>query len=234
MNAVVNELKPASRQGAPRVHLAGAGGVYMDCGSDQIDMSVQRRIWAIADALRADSQRGGIREVVPGVNNLLVLFDPLVLDPGVAREHVLRLWDEIAPRETENRQVEIPVIYGGEAGIDLKELAEKAELGIDDYVAMHSGATYQVVCIGSTPGFSYMSGLPARLHAPRRSSPRLRIPKGAVVIGGVQAGVMPGEAPSGWHILGKTPLEMFDPRRDPPGLVVPGDIVKFVPLEVQA
>jgi len=235
MNAVIDKQEPAGAGlRKPRAHLAGAGGVYLDCGNADIDMSIQERIWAMARALREDARLEGIREVVPGVNNLLVLFDPLRLDPGAAREHVLRLWEDIAPGRTESRQVDIPVVYGGEPGIDLKDLAENAGLRIQDYVELHSSATYQVVCLGSTPGFAYMSGLPQRLHAPRRSSPRLRVPGGSVMIGGVQAGVIPGDAPSGWHILGRTALDIFDPRRDPPCLLMPGDTVRFVPQKVLA
>jgi len=231
---IMEEAPTTTLTGIPRVHAAGAGGIYMDCGGALIDMAVQERIWAMAAHLRHGGALPGIREIVPGVNNLLVLFDPLQLDPEVAREHVLDLWHRSQPGTQEHKTLNIPVVYGGEYGVDLQQQAEQAELTIDDYVALHSGAHYRVVCIGSTPGFTYMSGLPERLHSPRRANPRLRIPKGSVIIGGVQAGVMPGEAPSGWHILGRTTLETFDPQRDPPCLLAPGDVVRFVPQEIRA
>lgn len=234
MTEILSEEAPITVPAActPRMHAAGAGGVYMDCGGAAIDMDVQERIWAIAEHLRGSAALPGIREIVPGVNNLLVLFDPLQLNPEMAREHILALWQHTTPASLSHKTLNIPVIYGGEDGIDLPQMAEQAGLSITDYVALHSSAHYRVVCIGSTPGFTYLSGLPERLHAPRRSSPRLRIPKGSVIIGGVQAGIMPGDAPSGWHILGRTMLETFDAQREPACLLAPGDVVRFIAQEI--
>ncbi|WP_159911610.1 5-oxoprolinase subunit PxpB [Pantoea sp. 18069] len=224
----------APRSGAPRIHFAGAGGIYLDCGDARIDVGIQQRIWALAKALRGPAHLDGIREIVPGVNNILVLFDPLQLAPHAVRDWVLAQWEQATAAASAPRVVDIPVIYGGDGGIDLQEQAQRAGLGVHDYVALHSSAQFQVMCIGSTPGFSYLSGLPERLHAPRRSVPRLRIPRGSVVIGGVQAGVMPEAAPSGWHILGVTSAAVFDATRAAPCLFEPGDTVRFVAREVIA
>lgn len=232
MTTVTAEKQAAS---APaRTHFAGAGGIYLDCGDARIDVGVQQRIWALAEALRGGAHLDGLREIVPGVNNILVLFDPLALAPTTVRDWVLAQWERAPACARAPRVVEIPVIYGGEGGIDLQEQAQRAGLGVHDYVALHSSAQFQVMCIGSTPGFSYLSGLPERLHAPRRSVPRLRIPRGSVVIGGVQAGVMPDAAPSGWHILGVTSAAVFDAARAAPCLFEPGDTVRFVAQEVIA
>lgn len=231
MTTVTAQKQAASAP--PRIHFAGAGGIYLDCGEARIDVGVQQRIWALAEALR-DAQRAGLREIVPGVNNILVLFDPLALAPHMVRDWVLAQWELATAAQRAPRVVEIPVIYGGEGGIDLQEQAQRAGLGVHDYVDLHSSAQFQVMCIGSTPGFSYLSGLPERLHAPRRAVPRLRIPGGSVVIGGAQAGVMPDAAPSGWHILGVTSAAVFDVARAAPCLFEPGDTVRFVAREVIA
>ena len=78
------------------------------------------------------------------------------------------------------------------------------------------------------PGFVYLSGLDPFLATPRRSSPRMSVPEGSVIIGGSQAGIMPITAPSGWHILGHTDLKLFDPKQDPPTAFKPGDRIRFV------
>jgi KipI family sensor histidine kinase inhibitor len=129
------------------------------------------------------------------------------------------------------RTVEVPVWYGGEAGCDLEEVARRLGLSMDEVVSLHSQAEYGVEAIGFAPGFPYLSGLPERLHLPRRDTPRTRIPAGSVGIGGAQTGVYPLETPGGWNLIGRTPLRLFDPGRAEPSLLRVGDRVRFVPLE---
>jgi inhibitor of KinA len=125
------------------------------------------------------------------------------------------------------RLVEIPVCYGGELGPDLGTVAERAGLGADDAAALHAGADYLVYAIGFTPGFPYLGGLPAALHAPRRATPRPRVAAGSVGIGGAQTGVYPQASPGGWQIIGRTPLALFRPAERPAALLRPGDRVRF-------
>ncbi|MNL22548.1 Kinase A inhibitor [compost metagenome] len=170
----------------------------------------------------------GVIEVVPGVNNLLVVFDPCKLPPANAQQLIVEWWNKVDIRVAQGREIEIPVIYGGAAGEDLPWLAEAAGLDIERWVKLHSEATYMVACVGSMPGFAYMTGLPTELISPRRSTPRMSVDKGAVIIGGAQAGVMPCTAPSGWHLVGVTDVDMFDPQRDMPCLLSPGDCIRFI------
>lgn len=123
--------------------------------------------------------------------------------------------------------MEIPVVYGGAHGEDLKDVAAAAGLSVEEFVKRHSEAVYSVSCIGAMPGFAYLSGLPPALSRPRRSVPRTKIAKGSVILGGSQAGIMPFDAPSGWHLLGRTAVELFDPSRTAPCLLSPGDRVRF-------
>jgi len=124
---------------------------------------------------------------------------------------------------------EIPVDYGGAAGDDLEEVASRTGLSPREVVALHAGATYVVAFVGFSPGFPYLLGLPRGLELPRRSSPRARVPRGAVAIAGPFAGVYPSATPGGWHLLGSTDAVLFDARRAPPNLLAPGDRVRFVP-----
>jgi KipI family sensor histidine kinase inhibitor len=127
--------------------------------------------------------------------------------------------------------IEIPVCYGGDCGPDLAEVAAHVGLHCDEVIARHSAAEYRVAMLGFAPGFPYLFGLDASLHLPRRASPRTRVPAGSVAIGGAQTGIYPRELPGGWQIIGRTPLTLFDPARDPPALLAPGQRVRFKVIE---
>ncbi|HEX5353991.1 MAG TPA: 5-oxoprolinase subunit PxpB [Rhodanobacteraceae bacterium] len=123
--------------------------------------------------------------------------------------------------------VVIPVCYGGEYGPDLDAIAAHARLAPDDIVARHGASDYTVAMLGFAPGFPYLLGLDPVLHMPRRANPRTRVPAGSVAIGGAQTGIYPRELPGGWHLIGRTPLALFTPRREPPCVLAPGDRVCF-------
>jgi len=125
--------------------------------------------------------------------------------------------------------VEIPVIYGNDAGPDLQVVADHAGLTPQQVVELHSSIDYVVYFIGFQPGFPYLGGLDDRLHTPRRAEPRLSVPAGSVGIGGSQTGIYPLATPGGWQLLGRTPVALFNPRQQPPTLLRPGDSVRFVP-----
>ena len=128
------------------------------------------------------------------------------------------------------RRIDIPVRYGGDDGPDLEAVARHACLDPEEVVRRHTGATYRVAMLGFAPGFPYLLGLDPALELPRRSEPRLRVPAGSVAIGGAQTGIYPRELPGGWHLIGCTPLHLFEPEREPPCLLAPGDEVRFRPL----
>ncbi|HMM47710.1 MAG TPA: 5-oxoprolinase subunit PxpB [Thiobacillaceae bacterium] len=125
---------------------------------------------------------------------------------------------------------EIPVAYGGAAGPDLAVLARKA--GLDDaaYVRLHCGVEHVVAFVGFQPGFPYLRGLPEALHAPRRARPRIRVPAGSVALGGAYTGIYPTGGPGGWHLIGHVAISLFDPAREAPALLRPGDRVRFVAI----
>ncbi|WP_322084603.1 5-oxoprolinase subunit PxpB [Burkholderia sp. BCC1972] len=228
MNSSTERLAASCQpQLAPRVHAAGACAILFDPSNGVFDPALQRRLIALARRLRQQAGRDRTRELVPGVNNLLFVFDPLTLAPGHATELLLRLWETTEPIAGTARDIEIPVVYGGAAGEDLRELAAAASLDVRAYVQRHADAVYTVACIGSMPGFAYLTGLPPELTAPRRKVPRMKVLAGTVIVGGTQAGIMPCTAPSGWHLLGTTDIEMFNVNREPACLISPGDRVRF-------
>jgi KipI family sensor histidine kinase inhibitor len=124
---------------------------------------------------------------------------------------------------------EIAVEYGGDAGPDLPALAEMANLDAADYIRLHAAVEYTVAFLGFQPGFPSLRGLPCTLYAPRRPSPRTRVPAGSVAVGGTYAGIYPSDGPGGWQVIGRTAITLFDPEREPSALLMPGDRVRFVP-----
>ena len=208
-----------------------------------IDMETNARVHAAARGLSA-AGLPGITEIAPAYATLLLRFVPGdwldgtgghpfagitaalhdVLDPGLRRD------DEQRNAEGERKvdlTVEIPVCYGSEYGLDLDAVAEHAGLPRDDVIARHAAAEYTVAMLGFAPGFPYLLGLDPALWVPRRATPRTRVPAGSVAIGGAQTGIYPRELPGGWHLIGRTPMALFDPARDSPCLLAPGDRVRF-------
>ncbi|GFZ62792.1 hypothetical protein PSE10A_53030 [Pseudomonas amygdali pv. eriobotryae] len=143
------------------------------------------------------------------------------------KQHLINTWSHVTISELAGREIDVPVIYGGERGEDLTAIAELANLDVETFIKLHSEAVYQVACVGAMPGFPYLSGLHPKLTTARRSVPRMRLEEGAVIIGGAQAGIMPCAAPSGWHVIGRTELKLFDQERDSPSFLQPGDRIRF-------
>lgn len=184
-------------------------------------LAAQRAVEQLAD--------GAIVDVVPGATTLLIVTDPAALPDPARFAHIERdvqAGPAAAVDATRERVHEIAVRYDGE---DLRELAQRAACSTADFVARHAGAAYRVAFVGFQPGFAYLGGLPDELHAPRRATPRARVPAGSVAIGGEWTGVYPLATPGGWNLIGTTDAVLFDPRRDAPALLQPGDRVRFVP-----
>ena len=203
---------------------------------DAIDMATNTRVHAAANAIRA-AHLPGIIDIAPAYATLLVRFDPEMVSGTIFPVDLLRniverhyAENEIVP-DTISPCVEIPVCYGGEYGPDLDAVAEHAQLSRGEVVARHAAAEYTVAMLGFAPGFPYLLGLDASLHVPRRATPRTRVPAGSVAIGGAQTGIYPRELPGGWRLIGRTPLVLFDPAREPPCLLAPGDRVHFRAIE---
>lgn len=194
-------------------------------------LDCQRRVWAAAAAARAWPH---VLEVVPGMNNLTIVFDPLEADVAALANLLQTAWDATGDAPATGREVEIPVQYGGEFGPDLQVVASHTGLSTKEVVKRHAAGEYIVFFLGFQPGFAYMGGLDEALHTPRRSSPRVEVPAGSVGIGGQQTGIYPATSPGGWQLIGRTSVPLFDPARSPPTLLQPGDRVRFTVAEIAA
>jgi inhibitor of KinA len=182
--------------------------------------------------IRIEAERiPGITGIIPSYNELLIIYDPFVTGYRdlLARLHSLEHDAETAVLP-ETETIEVPVLYGGETGPDLAEVAEANRLTEEEVIHIHSSGHYLVYMLGFTPGFCYLGGMDDRIATPRKPSPRLKIPAGAVGIAGKQTGIYPIESPGGWQLIGGTPLKLFDPERNPEFLFQPGDFIRFVPV----
>lgn len=185
---------------------------------------------ALARALD-DCAPAGVRESVPAINTLLVVFDPDRASHADVEWLLRALIERLTlPSAEHARVVEIPVRYGGADGPDLALVAAHLGLREREVVALHCAPIYRVLLIGFAPGFPYLGPLPSPLHLPRRATPRTVVPAGSVAIAADMAGIYPAALPGGWHLLGRTDLRLFDPYdAAAPSLLRPGDGVRFAP-----
>lgn len=214
---------------SPRILPSGDAALTIEFGRD-IDPRVSRRVLALDRALRQQKIEG-VSETVPTYRSLLVHYDPVEIGFAELSAHILSLTGSETTDTGKSRRWRVPVVYGGAFGADLDEVARTHNISTNELIARHAGGDYLVAMIGFTPGFAYLSGLDPSIATPRRPSPRPQTPAGTISIGGAQACVQCLAAPSGWHLLGRTPVRTFHPRRDPVFLMEPGDSVTFEPIK---
>lgn len=198
---------------------------------DEIAPNINAIVRALTLALE-QLQLPGIRELVPTYRSVMILYDPAIILFHELVEQIKQAETSLsafAPPPA--RTIEIPVQYGGEFGVDISTVAARNHLTEDEVIALHSGRDYLVYMLGFTPGFCYLGGLDERLETPRLDVPRARIPAGSVGIAGKQTGIYPIDSPGGWQLIGRTPLRLFDPQREPPVFINAGDLVRFVPIK---
>ena len=225
-----------------RIERLGEEALLLRLG-ERIDPALNARVHALAAAIET-RRPPWLLDIVPAHATLALFVDVDMLDaedphmkqtPLALAEAWLRAEAfDAGTGGTAADQLEaavIPVRYGGESGPDLDALAAAAGLDAQAAIALHAHGEYRVAMLGFAPGFPYLSGLDQRLAAPRRASPRVRVAAGSVGIGGAQTGIYPREGPGGWNIIGRTPLRLFDPARATPCLLVPGQRVRFRPID---
>jgi KipI family sensor histidine kinase inhibitor len=209
----------------PRLLPSGDSAITVEF-SQNIDDAANRRVLAL-DRTLTRAPVAGVTETVPTYRSLLVHYDPTQIDFDRLGKKLVELAQRPVPPAENTRRWRIPVVYGGEHGIDLEDVAKTLGITPDEIVARHIAGDYRVAMIGFTPGWSYLSGLQDSLHMPRRQNPRLLTPAGTISIGGVQTGVQCLAGPSGWHLLGRTAVRTYQLHRDPIFLLEPGDRVTF-------
>jgi KipI family sensor histidine kinase inhibitor len=211
-----------------RYRPCGDTGLSIEFG-DRIDRAINDRVMALDDAVRA-AAIDGVVETVPTYRSLLIHYDPLRIGAAELTARIDPLTHGQAKARHEGRSWQIPTCYQGPHAPDLAEVAARVGLTPAEVVSLHSGTPYHVYMIGFLPGFAYMGDVPAKLALPRRDTPRVKVPAGSVGIALAMTGVYSMESPGGWHLLGRTPIRLYDFAWPVPSLFRAGDTVKFVPV----
>lgn len=208
---------------------AGDKAVVMEFGNE-ISKNINAKIRNLVKA--ADEAKiVGIEEILPTYRSVQIMYDPLKIEYSELIRNLELLSSKTVEGQKEKiKIIEIPTLYGKEFGPDINFVAEHNKLTTDDVIKIHTGTDYLVYMLGFTPGFSYLGGMSESIATPRLASPRTKIPAGSVGIAGSQTGMYPSETPGGWQLIGRTPVKLYDPKKEPPVLLSAGDYVRYVSI----
>lgn len=209
---------------------SGDNGIIIEIGS-KISEEINGKVRGLTLCIENEKPEG-VLEIIPTYTSILIIYDPVI----VSYYDLLKKLKEIEKRMKEitlpaPEVVHIPTCYGGEYGMDLEYVAEYNELRPEEVIKIHSERQYLVYMLGFTPGFPYLGGMSKKIATPRLESPREKILGGSVGIAGNQTGIYPIDSPGGWRIIGRTPLNFFDPSKNPPVLLKAGQYIKFDPID---
>ncbi len=209
--------------------LMGDRGLLLEFG-DEISLKINQKVRRMNLALHREGMEGVI-ETVPTYRSLLIVYNPMILSFEIIKRKVKEVESTLEEIDLPKPNLtRIPVVYGGLYGPDLEDVAKHCGITPEEVIRLHCSVTYHIYMVGFMPGFPYMGELPDALVTPRLKTPRLSAPAGSVGIAQKQTGIYPMESPGGWRLIGKTPLKMFNPNRQPPSLLQMGDLVEFYPI----
>ena len=210
----------------PKFRIMGDRSFLVELG-EGISRRISQKVRALFIEMAGHNLKG-IKELVPGYRSLMVVYDPLVSSFRSLKFQIVDIWrtaDEA--RLPSPRLVKIPVVYGDEFGPDLGWVARFLKITPEEVIHLHTQPIYQVYMIGFMPGYPYMGEVVDSLVTPRRETPRTHVMQGSVGIAQKQTGIYPVTSPGGWQIIGRTPIRLFDPQKNPPSFLEMGDEVKF-------
>jgi inhibitor of KinA len=207
---------------------AGDTALVIELG-DRIDRTLSERVLCLGATVRG-ARVPGVLETLPSFRSLLVRYDPLVTTSARLAHAIGELLDRALDAPRVAKRWRIPACYDARCAPDLQSVAERTGLCAEEVVRLHAGTCYHVYMIGFVPGFPYMGDLPDALKLPRRKDPRVKVPAGSIAIAMGMTAIYPLESPGGWHLIGATPVRLFDVRASPPSLLSPGDQVLFEPV----
>jgi KipI family sensor histidine kinase inhibitor len=212
---------------------------YLSCGDtaftvefgNEISPAINGQVMALHAAIgqaKASGELAGVVETVPSMRSLMVTYDPMATSRAELQPEIDALIAHGLPTGMVTRRVTIPCCYDDpEFAPDLDEVAERTKKTREQVIQDHLASAFKVYVLGFMPGLAYIAGLEPSLYLPRRSEPRVRVPRSSVAIAMDMTTIYPFESPGGWHILGRTPLWMFDQRREQPVFLAPGDSLSF-------
>lgn len=229
---MTNEAAPDAAARPPRILPFGDAAVLVEFGN-AVDRALSDRVLALDAALALDPI-DAVTETAPSFRSLMVQFDPLVATPSeISAEIQARLSAIVGGSggdEAPARIWSLPVCYEGDLAPDLQDVATRLALTPEEVVARHAATTHHVFMLGFLPGSPYLGGLDPALTLPRRTDPRVKVPARSVAIAIGLSVIYPVESPGGWHLIGRTPVELLDPTAQPPALLAPGDAIRFTPI----
>jgi KipI family sensor histidine kinase inhibitor len=212
-----------------RFLVAGDCALTIEFGNE-ISETINRKIRSLNDCLKINEVKG-ITETVPTFRSLMVYYDPCIISYSSLVRKLICLIQKLNISESKSKKtIEIPVCYGGIFGKDLEKVSAHTKLTTQEIIRRHCSVDYLVYMLGFLPGFAYLGGMDKELVTPRLENPRVKIPQGAVGIGGEQTGIYPLDSPGGWNLIGRTPIKPYLPERDNPILFQAGDYIKFKPI----
>jgi inhibitor of KinA len=211
---------------------AGDRALVVEFG-DRVDRTLSSDVLRLDSMITPDAIEGVV-ETVPTFRSLTVYYDPLVTGGTALEEAIRDLLGSQCRAPAAGTLWRVPACYEGEFAPDLAEVARLTGLAPSEVVALHSGTRFHVYMLGFLPGLAYMGDLPGSLALPRRADPRVRVPAGSISIATTLTVIYPYESPGGWHLIGATPIRLFDLRRPSPALFSPGDGVIFQPVDPEA
>lgn len=195
-----------------------------------ISPETNKRVQTAAYLIRTN-QIKGVTQLIPAFNNLTVCYDPVLIEyEDLVKELKQFEGYDIGEVQIHSKTLHVPVVFGGDYGPDLEEIANHAGIDVEDAVSLIQSKRYFVYMIGFIAGYPYCGDVDPSLSLPRRTNPRAKVEKGTIQIVNNLTGIFTMTAPSGWHIVGWTPMEIFNPKSDPPSLLQAGDYVQYVPV----
>jgi KipI family sensor histidine kinase inhibitor len=225
-------MQPLPHTMTVRFLACGDTALVVEFGA-RIDRALNEHVLRLNAAVRA-ARIPGVLETVPTFRSLMVHYDPLGTESAAVAAAIERLLEHDPGTQRTVKRWRVPACYTAPHSPDLAEVARRTRLSEAEVVRRHSAARYQVYMVGFSPGFPYMGDLPQELTLPRRTDPRVRVPRGAIAIAAGMTAIYPVESPGGWHLIGATPLRLFDLAWPQPALFAAGDEVQFEPIEPEA
>ena len=196
---------------------------------DRVDRKLSALVLALDERLAA-TKVPGVVETVPTLRSLMIHYDPTITSHAELQARIQPMFAGLEERQSHGRSWTIPVCYEPPLAPDIEDVAGRTGLATTAVAELHASVRYRVYMLGFLPGQPYMGDLPEPLQLPRRESPRTAVPPGSVAIATTMASIYPLESPGGWHLIGRTPVRLFDGSREQPVLLAPADEVVFRPI----
>lgn len=216
----------------PEIRFLNAGDTMLVVEfGQQVDRHISELVLALAERLEA-AALPGVVELVPTFRSLAVHYEPLRISQSELKQRLAPLLQGLAAAKPKARRWRIPACFEETFALDLAEVAKRTGVGTERVVDALCATSLRVYMVGFLPGFPYLGDLPKELELPRRENPRVKLPAGSIAIATTLAAIYPVESPGGWHIIGRSPIPLWDLRRGPPSLLAAGDEIRFAPVSI--